>query len=144
MITSAVGRTILMCGAAVILGGCSPDGPSRYSISGSVTFQGRPVPVGFIKFEPDATKGNMGPGSGTSIQNGSYTVPSATGVLGGHYRIVVEGFDGIPAVVDGEKAPDGKLLFSNQQILAELPQHDSTKNIEVPASTSGSILPIKK
>jgi hypothetical protein len=135
MITSSAGRAILMFGVVAIVSGCGPDGPSRYSISGSVTFQGKPVPVGFIKFEPDTTKGNAGPGTGAPIKDGNYNVPSAKGILGGHYRVIVDGFDGIPAVVDGEKSPDGKLLFSNQQVPAELPQQDTTWNIELPSSS---------
>jgi hypothetical protein len=60
-IASVVGRAVLMFGIVAIVFGCGPDGPSRYSISGSVTFQGKPVPVGFIKFEPDTAKSNAGP-----------------------------------------------------------------------------------
>jgi hypothetical protein len=32
--------------------GCGQEGISRYEISGTVTFQGQPVPEGNIAFEP--------------------------------------------------------------------------------------------
>lgn len=127
-------RAGLALGLVIVLAGCSSEGPSRFAISGTVTFQGKSVPVGFIRFEPDTTKGNKGPAAGSPIKDGKYSVPSSKGVLGGHYRIVVDGFDGIPTVVDGEKAPDGKLLFSNQLLLAELPQADTTWNVELPSA----------
>jgi hypothetical protein len=133
MSTSAANRIFLVLGVVAMLSGCGPDGPSRYSISGSVKFHGKPVPVGFIKFEPDTTKGNAGPGSGAPIKDGSYNVPSAKGILGGHYLVTVDGFDGVPAVVDGEKSADGRLLFSNLQVRTELPRKDTEWNLALPS-----------
>src|SRR5262245_19874098 len=94
--------------------------------------------VGFIKFEPDTSKGNAGSGAGAAIKNGRYMVPSDKGVGGGHYRVIVDGFDGVPAIIDGEKSLDGKLLFSNRPVQMELPQKDTNWDIEVPVSTTGS------
>jgi hypothetical protein len=136
--TIAAGRAIFILVVVAIASGCGADGPSRYSISGSVTFQGKPVPVGFIKFEPDTSKGNAGPGAGAPIKDGRYTVPSDKGVVGGHYRAIVDGFDGVPAIIDGEKSQDGKLSFSSRPVQMELPQKDTTWDIEVPVSTAGS------
>lgn len=48
------------------LAGCGGgnDGPERFAVSGRITFEGQPVPMGFIKFTPETSQGNFGPGAG--------------------------------------------------------------------------------
>lgn len=57
--------------------------PTRYVVSGSVTYGGQPVPKGFVTFEPDDSQGNSGPGGGAPIENGRYRTTSEAGVVGG-------------------------------------------------------------
>lgn len=65
----AVGLSMVLAVAA----GCGrPSGPSRYDVSGTVTFRGQPVPSGSIVFEPDAARGNSGPVSVMSIVDGRF------------------------------------------------------------------------
>ena len=50
--------------------GSSESGPTRYEISGKVTYARQPVPHGEIAFEPDSVKGNSGPATIAVIENG--------------------------------------------------------------------------
>lgn len=65
----------LMLAYAVIaaLAGCGPSGPERFQLAGKVTFAGKPVPSGLIRFEPDASRGNHGPVGYAAIKDGRYT-----------------------------------------------------------------------
>jgi hypothetical protein len=65
----------------------------RYEYEGTVMFRGKPVPLGYIIFSPDAEAGNSGPGSQADIIDGKYTTPSGEGLIGGAYVLSVFGFD---------------------------------------------------
>jgi hypothetical protein len=64
----------IACGVVVLV--ASPAvarGPQRFHVEGKVTFDGKPVPSGTIRFEPDSTKGNTGPVGYAAIIDGRYT-----------------------------------------------------------------------
>jgi len=111
---------------AILCTGCFGEGgPTRYRVSGKVTFGGRPVPYGEVLFTPDSSKGNSGPQGIATIQNGKYdTVGSrAPGVAGG------------PTIVQVMALSDasGKLLCE-YQFGVELPKSNSTQDIDIPAT----------
>ena len=86
--------------AGVAVCGCGRmKGPERYSIRGSVTFKGEPVPLGQIAFEPDASQGNEGPGGYADIIAGRYT--THMGAVSGPHRVRISGQSG--PVVDETK-----------------------------------------
>lgn len=60
--------TVSLCIAAmaVAVSGCGPDGPVTYSVSGTVTVEGKAIESGTISFE-DRTTGNSG---GTDLKSG--------------------------------------------------------------------------
>jgi hypothetical protein len=72
---------LLMIATASILvsGGCGPRnaGPQRFDVSGTVTFDGKPVPLGTVYFEADASRGNAGPVSIVGIEDGRYDSKAA-------------------------------------------------------------------
>ncbi len=120
--------------AATLLTGCggAPAGPTRYTVSGTVTYDKQPVPKGFITFSPDDTAGNKGPGGGAQIINGKFKTDIGKGVVGGPYTIQIVGYDGVPAKVEGEELKDGKPLFSTYMTTLTLPKGDSTQNFDIP------------
>jgi hypothetical protein len=132
--TWRAGLSAMSCALlAMVASGCGSDA-GGYSISGKATFQGQPIPKGYLIFAPDASKGNKGPGGRATISNGTYQSDSGKGVVGGPYVITVYGYDGVPAKSeDGEALPDGQPLFSPYRMTAELPKEDTTKDIDVPA-----------
>jgi len=112
--------------------GCGGGGPTRYELSGKVTFEGKSIPHGRIVFEPDASKKNAGPQGFANIKDGQFdTSDGGQGHIGGAHLIRVEGFDAVP----GAGAPP-KPLFNAYQSSADLPQEKSTKDIDVPKSAA--------
>ena len=117
----------LMCGC-----GDSQDGPQRFQVSGNVSYDGKPVPKGFITFEPDSKAGNKGPGGGASIVNGRYKTDSDRGVVGGPHLVRIVGYDGVAASVEGERLADGKPLFSTFETSFDFPKQNGTRDFDVP------------
>lgn len=89
--------------ALLNVAGCGPRGPARYQLDGQVTFGGKPVPSGLIRFEPDASRGNHGPVGYTAIKDGRYTTDTqgCKGALKGP----------LVAFMTGGPAPDPKVEF---------------------------------
>jgi hypothetical protein len=112
---------------AFLLTGCSNSG--LYDVSGTVTWQGKPVPIGLVTIEPDAQKGNQGTQTQGLIQDGHFQTLPGHGAIAGPVLITVSANDGVPAPF----APHGKLLFRTYQFRRELPAAASTLDIEVPA-----------
>ena len=106
-------------------------GPRRYDISGQVTYQGAPVPLGEISFDPvDQEYG----GGYASIQDGRFdtSADGGRGHLGGPHQVRIVGFEG---TFDPAQADDAAVsaLFSPYETTVELPTGRSTMDFEVPA-----------
>lgn len=117
--------------------GCSGqvEGPQRYSLSGTVTFQGKPVPEGEIIISPDPSTNSDGSGSYAAIKDGHFETAPGKGITGGAYLLSVTGFDGVPFESDdgAETFLQGKTLFSDYQLKQQFQDQDQTLDIEVPA-----------
>lgn len=111
---------------AAALGGCGHKGEKLYRVSGVVTYSGKPIPKGLIFFDPQGD----GPQGFANIVNGKYdTAEQGRGVRGGAYDVRVNGFDGRKI----DDAPFGQGLFPEYTGTKDLPQEDSTYNLDVPA-----------
>lgn len=110
--------------------GCfsDPSGLKTYECSGTLTFDGKPVELGYISFEPNNAAGNSGPGASVKVTQGRYRTDYGKGVVGGPYRVVIVGYDGNSP--DG--MGDGKPLFPETVIERDLPQADSVQDFEIP------------
>jgi hypothetical protein len=116
----------------MLLTGCSRnDGPQRYTVSGKVTYDGKPVPKGFVTFSPDTEAGNSGPGGGAEVRDGVYQTAPGKGVVGGPHRVRIIGFDGIARTESGEELADGAALFPTYQSTVDFPKADATHDFEV-------------
>lgn len=106
----------------MVIAGCGGDsGPPRYDVSGTVTYNGQPVPEGVISFRPDGSKGNEGPAANANIIDGKYdTSVAGKGTVGGAHVVIIRGFDG-EARPDDE-LPHGKPLFSEYTTNVDLPK----------------------
>ena len=92
-----------MAVALLLLAGCGHKAANRYDLSGKVTYRGAPVPVGYILFVPDVTKGNQGVGTEAPIVNGVYKTLPTHGTIGGPHVATIAGFDSTKSEAD-EKA----------------------------------------
>ncbi len=133
-------RRLFACLAMVLaVAGCGvKGGPPRFDLSGTVNFNGRPVPLGYISFAPDTAKGNSGPGAAADIRGGRYSTPTGQGTVGGPQVVTICGFDGVPyQTSDGPSGrpngrPMGKPLFTAFVAKVDLPKQTAVHNFEVP------------
>lgn len=117
----------LAVGLAALPTGCG-GGERLYDVSGTITFEGRPIPKGLIYFDPDASKGNKGPQGFANIEDGKFdTANKGKGIRGGHYTIRIGGFDGkvMP------ESPFGQYLFPEHVLTRELPAQNQTFEYDV-------------
>jgi hypothetical protein len=120
--------------AVAVFGGCERGGggPKRYTVTGTVTFRGQPVPCGRIDFEPDTERGNSGPFGTAEIRQGQYTTARNRGVVGGPHLVRILGSDGVPLKVadEGSIDPRGTRLFREYTENIDLPRSDSTRDFD--------------
>ena len=123
--------TMLILVLALTTVGCGRrDGLTRYKISGTVTYQGKPI-GGRLRFVPDSDKGNRGPATMIDFSSGKYQSVDGYGVLGGLYRVEITGYE--PLTPEQEKASvSPKSLFDGYKVSVELEKKDSVRDFEVP------------
>ena len=132
---------LLIAIACFLNSGCGADGPKTFEVSGTVTFDGKPVPAGRVDFFPDFATGNDGPQGFATIKDGAFdTRKGGQGHAGGAIVIRIEGFDGKS---DNPKFP-GTPIFVTHQINRELPKEASVQNLEVPASAATDLVVLPK
>ena len=86
--------TLLLPVFLTILLGCSGGGLEKAAISGRITFQGKPIEDGNIRFVP--IKGTKGPATVGKIIGGNYTATARGGVPVGTLRVEVEAYRPLP------------------------------------------------
>ena len=59
-------------------------GPQRHAVTGSVTWQGRPLETGVVSFRPLEDQPFE---SGAMVQQGAFTIPREKGLAPGKYRV---------------------------------------------------------
>jgi len=125
--------------ALVVLAGCGGRGDvPRFDLSGTVTYDGKPVPAGFIVFEPETAAGNSGPASQADIRDGKYRTLPGRGTIGGPHVVRIFGFDGQPYQIDEDIQgqpmvnPMGKPLFETVTMKVDLPKETAVHDFVVP------------
>jgi hypothetical protein len=117
----------------LFVAGCGKSDPSgRVAISGSVTFQGKPLDQGTIQFT-SADAGGKAAISGGMIKDGKFSVPADKGLPPGKYRVQISSPDtgsaGAAPAMPGDPAPVAK-----ERIPPEYSGHDSKQEVTVNAS----------
>jgi hypothetical protein len=132
-----LGRTYVL--AVVFAGAAGCGGGPPYHVAGKVTFDGKPLPLGRIYFDPDPGQQNTGPSGYTDIVDGEYdTSRAGKGVSGGATVVRIQGFKKEGADASGFGAP----LFQEYTVRVELPRDHSTKDFDIPAKAAGALPPI--
>jgi hypothetical protein len=121
----------IACAASVVFGCKKQDGPTRFEVSGRVTFRGQPVAVGTIAFEPDARRGRSGPAGYADIRDGRYR--THIGVIGGPHIARINGASG--PVVDEAK---DTTLASDFTTNCDLPMEPTTIDFDITAPVKRS------
>jgi len=85
---AVVALIVLLSGA---VGGCNDDGfPPRYPVTGTITYEGKPVESGTITFL--STSPGEGRNAGGTISGGEYSLTSVTpddGAMAGTYKVTI-------------------------------------------------------
>jgi hypothetical protein len=113
------------CAGGLLVGCSKQTGPPRYSVSGTVTFRGEPVPLGTIAFEPDTSRGNRGPAGYADIVAGRFQ--THLGAVGGPHIVRINGASG-PVINETKNTA----LFSDYMTACDLPQQSTTLDFDVP------------
>ncbi|MEX0793342.1 MAG: hypothetical protein WD045_09415 [Pirellulaceae bacterium] len=126
-------ETLLVVSWALFISlGCSPDsGVTRYNVTGQVTYNGVPVPMGEISFDPL----EQGIGGGFApINDGRFdTTIDGRGHLGGEHRVQIVGFKGW---IDPSDPDKGAIpLFTPYETTVDFSNGTSTMDFEVPSVT---------
>ncbi len=125
---------ILMTGLHGLIGCGGSEGIPRYDLAGEITYDGKPVPSGYISFRPDSKKGNRGPGTSAIISDGHYETGPDEGTIGGPHIAIIHGTDGVPyKTEDGYDIPVGRPLFPKYTVYFDLPREPATHALKVPA-----------
>lgn len=119
--------------AALLLAGLTAgcgNSERLYDVTGTVTWNGQPVPMGLVFFDPDAVQGGAGLQGYATIKDGKFTtaVEGRGLAAAGKYGIRVLGYDGKPR----EELPFGQPLFDEHQESRELPAANSELTLTVP------------
>jgi hypothetical protein len=130
----AVAGLLVVCVMVTVLMGCGRShGPARYDLSGTVTYDNKPVPGGFIVFAPDASQGNLGPGTTATIDRGKYHTRPGQGTIGGPHIATISATDSdLDKIRKARGATKPKTLFSNIQMTADLPKEPAQHDFVVP------------
>ena len=107
-------------------GGGADDGPKRFDVSGTVSFDSKPVPGGVIYFQP--AEGNSGPQGVAAIVEGKFDTSSGKGTVGGPHTVLIEGADAV-----------GKPIFVPFSQEVDLPKSSSKQAFDVPASAADKL-----
>lgn len=127
-------RRALLASAAVVIAAVAVVQylswtPRRAVITGVVTFDGRPVPAGLIRFTPRGTNAAARAIVAGEIRDGRYAVKAGHGSVGGGYRVQVRGFSGVAKQVGPAVDPLGEPLFKEVVRTADIPCGDFTFDV---------------
>lgn len=131
------GPALLFC---LALAGCGSGGPVMGRVSGTVTYQGKPLPKGTVTFIPtDSTR----PSATGTINNGAYTLqttePGDGAVVGG-YKVAVSDVDsevmntpvpGMPVEAPKSAIPKKYGDANASGLTAEVQSGSQTKNFDL-------------
>lgn len=123
-------RTVFL--AVMVLGllGCGGSGIEKIQVSGTVTYQGQPIPYGKVMFQPDRTQGNFGPMGVALIENGRFESRSDRGIVPGALKVTVYGHNGKNR--DPEYRPYGDPMFEPYTTTLNLTETTEEEIIDVP------------
>jgi hypothetical protein len=125
----------LVCVALVVgtFGGCAKEAKMA-QLSGKVTFKGKPVPAGWISFQPGIGGGAV---KVVQIKDGGYDSAQEKdpGVPPGPMTVRIAGFDGVHI----NWFPQGKQIFNAWDTQFTVPDGISTRDFAVPESAANNL-----
>ena len=118
----------------ILCQGCGGGGVDRVDVSGTVTWKGKPVPMGLVFFTPDTAKGNRGPQGFALIKDGRFDTrfEKSKGTVTGPHTVMINACSGQNI---NRMKPYGDDMFVEQPTLQiEIPQAGGEINLLIPDS----------
>lgn len=124
----------LLCGLTTV-SACSRSGIERAVVTGTVTYDGRPVEDGMIRFFP--IEGTPGPMWGAVINNGEYSCHGKGGVPVGTLAVEIEAYRPAGTSTARVDDPVGDLgdAVGNRQFLPAKYNTHTTLRVEIESGT---------
>ncbi|WP_198000393.1 hypothetical protein [Gimesia alba] len=122
----------------LLLAGCSAGSSdvTLYDVSGTVSYNGKPVPFGSVLFIADADEGNAGPQGVAEINDGKFnTAEAGRGVVGGAYKVIIKGRS-VRASAEDDEGQGAEPLFADYQTAVVFPEENTEQKFEVPERQS--------
>ncbi len=132
-------RWFLALALMFVVAGCSAQdytGAKRVPVSGTVTFDGKPIPYGVISFLPggEDQRGASGP-----IQQGKYSIEEKYGPNIGRYKVSILGYPEVPTGFDGPEGASAEEMYDDggtdmkEQMLPRRYNFQTTLEVDVVA-----------
>ncbi len=122
-----------VCTGLVTGCGFGDGGPPRHGIAGKISFDGQPVSQGAITFIP--AEGTSGPSGGSRIENGSYTVPLANGLVAGTYRVEIRSPQKTGKQIPAQSpSPPGTMTDEIKETIPAIYNKSSEVTVKIPAA----------
>ena len=118
---------------ACLFGGCGESGPKMYELTGAVTYDGTPLPVGHIRFVPQQGVRTKDTVTQSLIKNGQYEVM----VTGGPHRVLIRDMAGeydLPEVQDARSLFVKEYRTEIDLPVADTVEDSAKQDFEIPAS----------
>lgn len=116
--------------AILVLSGC--DSQARHQLSGTVTYQGKPVTMGSVRFEAEHSAGNVTPVCYAQIVDGKYEMKPEERPATGRYRVLVMGIDESRIKKEPGVPWEMPELFPPYTTTIDVPQPNGTFDITIP------------
>ena len=122
---------VLLVGVGLLAGCRDPNG--RQAVSGTVTFNGKPLDQGRIHFAP-LEKGVSE--AGATIQDGKYSIPGDRGLVPGNYKVSIFSYDQTGPKVASEEIPGDRAAKQFKERIPDKYNKQSILKAEVTGSGS--------
>lgn len=125
-------KTALLVTFLLPLVGCggSGGGPTRIPVSGMITVNGKPAPLGIVMMQPAG--GASGVGATTGIVDGKYYFNASNGPQPGKYQLIVDLADSARSVAAKSPKPSNEVRGNPNGIALPGNKVQWTFEIEVP------------
>lgn len=111
-------RILLGCACVVLLGGCGgASGPEKVTLTGKVTYQGKPLEDGDISFRP--ASGTNAPATSTVIKNGTYSASDRAAIAIGTFNVEIRGYKKREGAVKDSAGFERPGVDNREQILPD-------------------------
>ncbi|MCA8993502.1 MAG: hypothetical protein KDA88_16055 [Planctomycetaceae bacterium] len=138
MFTSKLPLLLLSATCIAMASGCGGPDVKLDHVSGTVTFDGKPVPYGQIQFVPNKQHDQSGPAGSAEIVDGKFSTENGgKGLVFGSYSVRITAFSAKPPQTEGESAEEAAVtpLFTGYEM--EMDVWESELTIDVPKEAEG-------